>query len=554
MIENIRKYTGLIIVVIVLLLLGFIFMDTRNFFNRSVGGGATVVTIDGVGYNQSDLTARGSAPFRLAMALRSYDASGLEIVGFASTLAGDAEDPGNTEIQFFASRLILQQAAEDFGIHPSDAEVEKFIKTLSAFSENPPPGAAPGTQGEFSQEKYNAFAEKELRYRGLSESDFRDLVRDILAYRELRKIIGGGLAGSRHEAEAMAVVNAQKIALDEASIDIAKLKAGIKPSDEDLKAYWEPLKEAFKTEQRIKVTYGILSPKYPEALAGDPAKPADNETDEQRKVRDAAEAERQEARKKIEKALSESVGQFNDRLDESEGKDFDKLAEAEGWELQTTDWVTRNTLPDDLKTPTRGISSSKTISDELFDLTLGPDPLDPFPLPLPVGDNQWFIGRLDALEESREKTFEEAKEEVTKRYVAEKADEAAKKEVEEKLAAMKKDVEAGKTFAEAAQAQGLEAKSIGPFAVSEPVPEEPAARQVFMQAATTPPGEFSDPLYLEDRALILHVTERQIVKDDNRGTQIDNYASRLETQNENAAFSAWLRDRIQEAGVSTTQG
>lgn len=551
MIENIRKYTGLLVVVIVLLLLGFILMDTRNFFDRSVGGGATVVTVDGVGYSQADLINRGSAPLRLASALRSFDVNGLEIMRFANTLVGSAEKEENAEINFFAGRQILRQAAEDFGIHPSEDEVNEFIRSLSAFQERPPIGAAPGTTGEFSQDQYNTFAQKQLQYMGLSEKDFRDLVRDVIAFRELRSIVGGGLTGSRQVAEAMAVVNAQKVGVDVASIDIAKLKETIQPTEEELKAYWEPLKEAYQTEQRIKVSYAIVSPKYPEELAGEPAKAPEGETDEQRKEREAAETKRQEDRKQVEKQLAEAVSQFNDAVDASEGADFEKLAKENEWELETTEWVTRSTLPEDLKISTRGVSASKTIADELFSLSMGPDPLAPFPLPLPVGENQWFIARLDAIEEPREKTFEEAKDEVTEGYIAKMADEAAQKLVEEKLAAMKKDIEAGKTFAEAAEAQGLEAKSYEPFAVSDTLDDEPAAREIFTQAATVKPGEFAEPLFLDDRALIIRVNTREVVKDDNRGAQVDNNASNLEVQNENAAFQAWLTDRIEEAGITT---
>jgi len=67
MIENIRRYTGLIFVVIVLLLLGFIFMDTQG-MNRSAGG-ASVITVDGRGYTQKEFNKIGQAPFELMSVL-----------------------------------------------------------------------------------------------------------------------------------------------------------------------------------------------------------------------------------------------------------------------------------------------------------------------------------------------------------------------------------------------------------------------------------------------------------------------------------------------------
>ncbi|MBB5353327.1 hypothetical protein HNR46_003583 [Haloferula luteola] len=549
MIENIRKYTGLIFVVIVLLLLGFIFMDTRN-LRRSIGGGAPVVTVDGIGYSQSDVVTKGSAPLRLAYSMLGRDANALEIMRYTNTLVGGAQEERNAELQFFSGRLILQQAAEEFGVHPSDDQISAFIRELSAF-QNP---TALGQAGDgFSQETFNLFVQKRLPSLNLNEADFRDLVRDVIAYREIRDLVGGGLSGSRQTAEAMAVVNAQKITADYASLDVAKLKEDIKPTEDELKAYWEPLKESFQTEERVKVSYALIAPQYPDDLPEEAVKPAADETDEQRQQRETAETQRQDGRKAVEKKLADAVSQFIDHVYDTEGADFENLIKENGWELQSTDWITSATLPADFNLPTRGISAQKSVAPEVFALTLGPDPLAPFSEPLAVGKNQWFVARLDALEEPREKTFEEAREEVLKSYIDEKADEAAKKLVEEKLAAMKADVEAGKTFKEAAEAQDLEPQSIGPFSQSEPVPGETASHALFAQAATVKPGDFAEPLYTGDRALIVRVTQREIVKDDNRGTQIDSYTSNLQIQNETFAFQAWLDARIQDAQVSTVQ-
>lgn len=552
MIENFRRYTGLIFVVIVLLLLGFIFMDTSGFFRRSAGPGGTYVTVDGRGYSQSDVINLGSAPLNLATNLQSFDTNGFEIRKFTGMLVGNATSRENAEIQFFAGRTLIREARENFGVHPSDNAVDEFIKGLQMF-QSPPAGGAPGTPGDFSNEMFNNFVQKQLPRFNLSERDFRELIRDVIASSELRRIIGSGLTGNRQLAEAFAVRNAQKVEVGIAELDTKAMRENLDPTEDELREYWEPLKEAFQTEKRIKVTYALISPAYPDDLPAEAAKAPENETDEEKEARLDAETKRVEGRKAVEKDLAAAVNQFADQVNESEGAEFDALLTEQGWTPVTTDWVTATTLPADLQLRTRGTSADRTISDELFSLTLGPDKLDPFPLPIAIADSRWLVARLDAVEEPREKTFEEAQDEVRERYLREKADEAVRKQVEEKTEAIEKAIEAGKTFTDAAKEAGLEPEELAPFGASDPVPGEPSARQIFANAAVADPGSFAETVYEEDRAVLVYVKDRTVVKDDNRGTQIDNFLSSLTTQNETAAFASWLAKRLEEAAVSTAQ-
>ncbi len=544
MIENIRRYTGLIFIVIVLLLLGFVFMDTSGFFRRS-GRGGTVVPISGRAYSLSEVRQLGASPYGLIPQLQDY-----RLFGFLTALQGDATDPENREIQFFTGRILVKQAREDFGIHPSDEEVDEFVRGLRSFQSMPPAGSPPGTPGEFDQAAYNVFIQKRLGSFGMVASAFRELIRDAIATQELTTLIGGGLEGSRHLAEAMAVVQSQQIEASVASIEMEPFREKLDPSEEDLKAWWETRKGAFQTDQRVKVSYVLASAEYPEEIQDKPD-PADLEekAEEEQAAEDAAREERAEKRAEIDKQVAIDTDTFITQVNESEGAKFEDAAKELGWEIQSTDWVTRSTLPPELRLTTRSSAAGTQLADIIFGLSTGPDPLAPFTDAIPVGDAQFLVVRLDEMEPAREKTFEEAKDEVREQYIAENANEALIEEVEAKTEALEKSMEGGKSFEEAARELDLEPRKLGPWGLSDSLDNEFNSREIFQLAATTNPGEFAEPFVTDDRAVIIHVDKRTIIKDDNRGQQIDQYAANLRRRAEGAAFDAWLRQRIEEAQV-----
>lgn len=557
MIENIRKYTGLIIVVIVVLLLGFIFMDTSGFFRQSAAG-ATYATVNGRNYTQTEFINIGRAPMEMAGGLRSFDPNGLEIMRFSRSLMGNADSQQNAELNFFASRLIIQQAAKDFGIHPSGQDIREFTESLQMFQTRPPAGSPPGATGEFDQASYNQFI-KNLGSLGMVERDFQALIRDVIVAAELREILGGGLTGSTDLAKAMAVVTAQQIEAQVAEISAEQIREQIQPTDDELMEYWETVKDAYQTEKRIKVSYLLATPTYteeatepeeaPKPEAGEEAE----KSDEEKAAEEEAKAKRAELRKEQDKEFASKIDQFITDVGESEGEDFEKLIGDNGWDLVSTDWLTTSTLPADLQLPTRGASRGKTVSDYIFGLLIDSDPLARFTNVIGVGTNQWLVVRLDELDEPRTKTFEEAKEAVTERYISEKVREALEKEVEAKGTATEEAVAGGETFEKAATDLGLEVKTLGPFGVSDPLDDDFSAREIFQLASTVAPGGFAEPLIQEDRALLIHVVKREILKDDNRGQQYDRFASQIEVQNENAAFAAWLAQQLEDADIRGPQ-
>jgi hypothetical protein len=317
--------------------------------------------------------------------------------------------------------------------------------------------------------------------------------------------------------------------------------------------FWEEVKDGYKTEQRIKVSYFIAAPTYPTPAPEE--KPADDkeQTEEQKKAAADVKAEKEaadiEAKAIADKKLAIAIDSFVNTLTDAEGANFESLLEESEWELVSTDWFTRETIPSELKIQPRATSVGQSVADQLFALTTGPDALAPFSKAISVGTNQWLFARLDGLEEPRVKTFDEAKEEITERYINEKADEALKKHVETKITAIKEAMAAGKSFGEAAEVAELTSTDLGPFGPSDTLSDGFTAGELFAPASTVNPGEIADPIYTEKQAIILFVKKRQVVKDDNRGQQIDAEMNRQAADNANRAFDAWLTQRLENAEV-----
>jgi parvulin-like peptidyl-prolyl isomerase len=153
-----------------------------------------------------------------------------------------------------------------------------------------------------------------------------------------------------------------------------------------------------------------------------------------------------------------------------------------------------------------------------------------------VGEGQWLIARLDGEEKAREQTYAEARAEARAKFIEEKAAADLKAAAEAALAKIKEAKAAGKSFADAAKEAGVtETKSASavtasykPDAITEPA-------TLFQAASKVDPGGFGDVLIESDRAFILHVVSRELVKDNN--------------QNETLVFDSWLASRVEAAKV-----
>jgi hypothetical protein len=541
MIENLRKYTGLIIVLFVLVLIGFLFMDTSTM--RASQGGAPYIKIKGRTYTDKEFSHLGASAYQLTQSLAQ--GGDFQLYTFLFTLSGNPQSEDEATQNFFTNRILLRSAKGEFGIYPGDEEIDAFIRQLRAFT---------GPDGAFSQEQYRNFIEKGIGRLGLTEGDIRELASDVIAQRKLSEILGSGLGSNRDIVAKRLALDSQRISADIARIDIAPIEEKIEPTEEEIKAYWETVQDAFRTSENRSFTYIIAKPTFPGEPAEIPALAP--EASEEAKAEHAANqakrsAEIAEARRK---AQLETDGKVDDFLYELESKKeltFEELAKQDGWEIKETGLFAANDAPEDLKVPLRSSSAQGTAADELFRMNETSDPFSKISPAIAIGENEWLIAKLGETEASRVQTYAEARAEARARLIAEKAAAALKQAADEAAETIKAALAAGKTFAEAATAAGITNETVS-------LPEVTAGYQgdttkvpanLFDAAKYTDPGTLAEPVIEPDRGFIVHVGSREILKSDSTEPNVTAQASQAAESNKIAAFASWLNARNEAADV-----
>ncbi|WP_411826597.1 SurA N-terminal domain-containing protein [Luteolibacter sp. AS25] len=540
MIEHLRKYTGLIIVLFVLVIIGFFFMDTSSM--RASGSGQPYIKIAGRKYSDQEFRKLGPATFELTQSLAQ--AGDYNLMLFAFSLSGDPR-ASNADEQFFINRMILRSAKEEFGIYPGDEEIDTFIRKLPAFS---------GPDGAFSSEAYRNFIEKGIGRLGLTEGDLRSLASDVIAQGKVAKIIGAGLTTPADVIAAQTALDNQRIRTNVARIDAAPIEKTIEVTEEEIKSYWETIQDAFRTPEKRKFSYIIATPETPEAPAELPA-PAADATDEQKAEYETKQAEREgaiaEANRMAQLASDEKVDEFLFQLEEDPSLTFEKLAEKDNWDLKTTELFSYEDAPAEINAPLRASSSQGTAANVLFTMIETSDPFSKISPAIAIGENQWLIARLDGTEESRVQTFEEARDEARARLIADKTTAALRAAAEESAEKIKAALAEGKTFQEAAEAAGIENDTLNLPEVTRASQQDTtkAPANLFEAARYTDPGELADPVIEDDRAFIIHVETREIVKSEEQAANVAEEVSRATEGNQINVFSTWLRTRADDANV-----
>ncbi len=550
MIETIGKYKSLIIIGIVLVVLALVFGIKDDVFRGS--SGQAVVRISGRTYSDSDFAKFGSGGTELASALVGRGDFGMYRFLFGLGAGNPDRDEGAME--FFINRMLLREAKGKLGVVPGDDEISNRIRSLQAFAK---------PDGGFDGEIYNNFISKGIGRLGLTEKDLRELVSDIIAYEKISEIIGTGLSEDRETLTASRKLANQRISGSIATIDATPLRDALKPTDEEVKAHWELIRDSFMTEEKRKFTYILVTPKSPatpEESKKD-AKPEDAKPEdaEEKKAEEAARKEREakfaEEKRRLQAEVDSAVDDFSYQLEQQKGQGFEELAKQNGWEPRSSALFGLSSPPPDLALPLRSSEAGGTAVEELFKLSKTADPLSVISLPIAVGENQWLLARLDEVEAPRQMTFEEAQQRARTSLINEKTAEALKKAVDAAAENIRKELAAGKDFAAAAAAAGV--KETRAFKeVTASYRHDPAKEPngLFQRCRFTDPGSMAEPVIEPGRAFLIHVASRDVFKDPAAAGTIDGELSMSANRNASAAFTDWLSSLRDQAKVEKLYG
>jgi hypothetical protein len=468
-------------------------------------------------------------------------------------LSAGATSQSDAAEKFFIGRMILRQAKEEFGVFPGEEEISAYLKTLRVFA---------GPDQKFDPEIYRNFIEKGMGRLGMTEKDLRELASDVLASQKINAIIGSGLGVDRDAVTRNFALQNQQITGDVAKLELSPFEEKIQPTEEEIKKYWETISDSFTTEPRRKFTYIVATPTLPaedkavdeapeslaDAAASEEVKKAAAKKKEEEKAKRATELAEERRKKQLE--LDALVDDFLFKLEEQKGAGFEELAKANGWEVRTTELFARSEAPKDLDVKLRSTSRPGTAIDQLFLLKETSDPFSKISEAIAIGENQWIVARLDGEEKSRTKTFDEARADARAQFISEKAAEAMKIAAEEAVTKIKLLLAAGKSFPDAAKEAGIpETKAFTAITSTYRPDQASEPKTLFEAVRTVDPGSIADVITDEDRAFIVHVAKRELVKAPDLATRIDGELKSLTSQNETIAFTSWIAARTEDAKV-----
>ena len=579
MIENMRKYTALMIIVFVLLIAGFLFtMGPTSGSGAGGGSGPAVLEVYGLSIDEQEYYRRGDRTLQLSseLGLHFYvnfliapdiqqlmQANQLMRYGYANYYVTMSRNLDQQDFnRFITNRATLQRAMSEMGLYASEEEVTQSLKTSQRFAPN----------GQYNALEYNAFVDKRLGRLGMTEKYLREIVRESICLNKLIQLVGGGLSAPRTAVQDQQEARNQSITLARITLDRDDFVEKENPSEEEIKAYWEVHQDAYKTKEQRRISYILLdqpeTPKQEDKKTSSVDKPAtetakiDAENDEEKnrkeaeeKAKKAAEEKKKAARiavmRDVEAISDKIVQKINDKLP----LDFEAISAEYNQTLEKTDLFTQDSPPAALKDLSlRGNSArGRNILDEVFSMAMTSDPYDLVSKPFRVGETGWIIFRLDEIIEPVLLDYTAARAKARAQLISENATKKVKNAADEARVKILASMKSGKGFDVAAKELGYTSVQIGPYSVDGIAPKnEPSYRQLHQTASGLNIGDVSEAIHENDRSLIIFVENREIEDTEQNKNMVDSMVDSSKGELAVRSFMNWRDSQFQKAKVSGT--
>ena len=395
--------------------------------------------------------------------------------------------------------LVLAHEAERLGIHPSDEEVRVAGEQLTAFQ---------GPNGEYDPQRYAAFVDSQLNWRGMGPNQIDELVRMNLMVAKLRAVVTATVVVSPQEVRTS---YEERFARTEASVIRLKAAddaAAPEPNEEEIKKYFNDQKDQFKQPERRVVQY---------------VKFALDDTQQKLKGKERVD---------VLTPLASQAEQFTDKLVDGKGKtEFAALASADKLAVHDTPEFEANATGG---FPEAGVPGFVQAA---FKLTPASPDSD---VPLETPDAYYDL-HLSRVVPERPLTLEEARPKIVAAIKAERASAALTAKAEEIRTKITEALRAGRSFADAAREAGQTAQDVPPFSLGEPSGSAPEAREVAGVSLGLASGELSKFTPDQDGGFFVYVRGRTPADEAKFQAGQNAFAARLQSQKSELFFFEWLR-------------
>ncbi|MEZ5276435.1 MAG: peptidyl-prolyl cis-trans isomerase [Opitutaceae bacterium] len=444
---------------------------------------------------------------------------------------------------------------------PTEAQLADYIQNLPAFA---------GSNGEYDPTRYANFLDGIKRNPQMSESIIAYVLRDDFRANLVNELVGG--PGYVLEAE----IKSQQERLQsvwsiaEATLALSDFQPVIEPTDEELETFFQENTFRYEIPERAEVDYLTFASSrlidsielkdadvvsYFEANKTrfqPPPPPADPATGEAAEapaevqladVRDQVESEMKlnAARNSAVRIASDFAYALFENGIKPGSEQLNRMIRDADLPLQSAPPFARSETP-------AGLSWTPQIASEAFKLT--PDHW--FSDPLTTGNDVILIFYRDRLAPYTPE-FESVRAAVTADYLAERKRELFVEKGQELTAGLRAALASGQSFAEAAEAAGLETREWDGFTLRNP--PEGIDYNLLSRLDPIPTGGVSDMVVARDKGSILHVISKSLPADGAVEEDTEQMREQIAGLNANVSrslvYSDMIRDELIRSGLAT---
>ena len=527
MLENFRKYSAFMIIIVILLAFGLI-VTLQNSGGGSKAG-QNLITVDSQGMSPRTYSNEILDPYTFLQTTRHPFFQ--EIVFL--TRSPDIKNINTPEEALAIISLAAEAEAKRLGIFVGMGEVENFVKTTLFINEDK----------TFDQQTYTAFINNVIDG-GLkkTEADFFKILRRYLVISKVAEVKNLGHFPSTIVAKANDI-NTQSINAQIFQIDNTAFKGTANPSEAEIKAFYEKEKNSekyginqFHTKPKIRLTY------IPVNLKSIPV--ADENTPETKIELLKIDQERNY------KAYKNFL---NDELNDGENKDIEALAKKYNLEVKTTELVDITELSKYFEDSALNgdLASRGSIYSYLFSKDV--KEMRRMPVRIAGAHKPSFIHyRIDESQDPKTKTYEQSKE-IAKRLLSKELDAKKGKEVAQQLldkvnAALKAGKNINKIPADKKVVTVFKEAKFNAYNETEGLVFK---RPLFDKAKSLPFGSTSELITDDLHSSFIYVINRQVEKAaDYKETEFL-MKEQFSQQAANSGFGEWLLNYLANTSFSS---
>ncbi len=531
-----RKYTGLMIVVLVFLAAGLIL--TMGNFNASAAGGGKVTSAYGEDIDSNAFRKMGSSTIKVITTSQDRNLINYAVRNGAFNMMFGRSLSSEEVVNFVTNRIIIKKEAAKIGIYPSKTRAYDYIQS-TMFSK----------EGKFDKERYDEFI-KQIGSTGFTNEDFVNLIGEFQVYSKLESTLSNGIEVSRKDAEKLALFRLQTIDASVINLDIEAYKKDIKPTEEEVKKYWDLNAGKYLTMRELKLSYILVSPKFETPEPAAPVR-AENMSDEDfAKLDETYQKALATWNKEKKKALNFTAGMVDDfslEIEQDVGKSFVDLAKENGFKPVTTDFFNVKNAPKAIQNI--NTSEAESITTILFEEDFGTSDKHQVKAPIKTADGGWFYCRYEEEKTSTAKTFEAAKEQAKEDYINKTAKEVMVKAAEGIKESIAKAIKDGSSLEDAAKAKNLTVTRMK--ALTAPSRETADLEAVvFDSASITEPNTFTkEDIDLPDSHALVYLHKRVVISDPTTQVRISQAAMQQSGGLARSIFQAYMSEATKAAEV-----